>query len=68
VNADINRVYGGMIQDMPRRLDSSEYIPDCLIKTLLETQHKENFETEDIIMLAVAFAFGGVHSASNSPS
>ncbi|KAJ7876629.1 cytochrome P450 [Mycena leptocephala] len=67
LNADITRVYGGMIQDMQRRLDSSEYIPDCLIKTLLETQHKENLETEDIIMLAVAFAFGGVHSASNSP-
>ncbi|KAJ7912131.1 cytochrome P450 [Mycena leptocephala] len=60
LNADITRVYGGMIQDMQRRLDSSEYIPDCLIKTLLETQHKENLETEDIIMLAVAFAFGGI--------
>ncbi|KAJ7932907.1 cytochrome P450 [Mycena leptocephala] len=37
LNVDITRVYGGMIQDMQRRLDSSEYIPDCLIKTLLET-------------------------------
>lgn len=65
LNADITEVYGGMIHDMQRRLDNSEYVPDCLIKTLLETRHEEGVETEDILMLAVAFAFGGVHSVSD---
>ncbi|KAJ7460858.1 cytochrome P450 [Mycena galericulata] len=64
LNADITEVYGGMIQDMQKRLDNSEYVPDCLTKTLLETRQEENVDSEDILMLAVAFAFGGVHSIS----
>ncbi|KAJ7611653.1 cytochrome P450 [Roridomyces roridus] len=62
---DFTKVYGGMIQDMHARLDNSEYVPDCLIKSLLETRHEENVEFEDILGLAIAFAFGGVHSVTD---
>ncbi|KAF7363031.1 Cytochrome P450 [Mycena venus] len=62
LNADMTEVFGGMIQEMQRRIENAEYVPDCLIKTLLETPEEEKLEFEDILMLAVAFAFGGVHS------
>ncbi|KAJ7473127.1 cytochrome P450 [Mycena galericulata] len=64
LNAEITECYGGMVQDMQRRLDAGEDVPDCLIKTLLETREEEKVGTEDILMLGVAFAFGGVHSVA----
>ncbi|KAJ7147761.1 cytochrome P450 [Mycena filopes] len=64
LNADITEVYGGMVQEIQHRLNNAEYVPECLVKTLLETKGEENVDDEDILMLAVAFAFGGVHSTS----
>ncbi|KAJ7323006.1 cytochrome P450 [Mycena albidolilacea] len=62
LNSDMNRVYGDLIGEMQRRLDSKEDVPDCLVKMLLETKDEEGLSSEDILMLAIAFAFGGVHS------
>ncbi|KAJ6525470.1 cytochrome P450 [Mycena vulgaris] len=62
LNSDMNRVYGDMIGEIQRRLDSKEDVPDCLVKMLLETKDEEGLSSEDIFMLAIAFAFGGVHS------
>lgn len=55
-------MYGDMIGEMQRRLNSKEDVPDCLVKMLLETKDEEGLSSEDILMLAIAFAFGGVHS------
>ncbi|KAJ6589401.1 cytochrome P450 [Mycena capillaripes] len=62
LNAEMNRVYGEMIQSLQCRLDRAEDVPDCFVRMLLETRHEESLSSEDILMLAVAFAFGGVHS------
>ncbi|KAJ6589483.1 cytochrome P450 [Mycena capillaripes] len=62
LNAEMNRVYGEMMQAIQCRLDRAEDVPDCFVRMLLETRHEERLSSEDILMLAVAFAFGGVHS------
>lgn len=57
-------VYGTMIKDVKARMDSGEHVPDCLVKTLLETQEEENLDWEDLCMLSAVFTLGGVHSVS----
>ncbi|KAF7292084.1 Cytochrome P450 [Mycena indigotica] len=61
LNAEMNDQYGSMIAAMQERLDNGEAdaIPECAIKHILQN---EAWEHEDVLMLAVAFAFGGVHS------
>jgi hypothetical protein len=58
----ILEVYGAMINRMKARMDSGEDVPDCLVKTLILTQEQEKLDWEDMCMLSVVFAFGGVHS------
>lgn len=60
-------VYGKMILDVKARLDAGEDVPDCLVKTLLETREQEKLDWEDVCMLAAVFTLGGVHSVSLSP-
>lgn len=55
-------VYGSMIQAVKARLDAGEDVPDCLVKTLLETQEEEEMDWEDLCMLSAVFTLGGVHS------
>nr|GAT55589.1 cytochrome P450 [Mycena chlorophos] len=65
LNAEMNDQYGGMIAAMQAKLDAGlgAEIPDCAMKHLLEGAAQEGgWESEDVLMLAVAFAFGGVHS------
>jgi hypothetical protein len=63
---DLIEVYGAMILRVKARMDSGENVPDCLVKTLLETREEEKLDWEDICMLACVFTLGGVHSASFS--
>jgi hypothetical protein len=62
LHADLIEVYGAMILQVKARLDGGENVPDCLVKTLLETQEKEGLDWEDICMLTCVFTLGGVHS------
>ncbi|KAJ3900492.1 cytochrome P450 [Lentinula edodes] len=57
-------VYGTMIMRMKGRLEAGEYVPDCLVKTLIENQEKEKLDWEDLCMLSAVFTLGGVHSTS----
>ncbi|KAG6811122.1 hypothetical protein H0H92_008855 [Tricholoma furcatifolium] len=57
-------VYGSMINRVKSRMDSGEDVPDCLVKTLLETQEEEKLDWEDLCMLSAVFTLGGVHSTS----
>jgi len=61
---DLIEVYGAMILRVKARLDAGEHVPDCLAKTLIETQEQENLDWEDLCMLAAVFTLGGVHSTS----
>ena len=53
-----------MILRVKERLDSNQDVEDCLAKTLLLEQEKEELDWEDICMLTVVFTLGGVHSVS----
>lgn len=61
---DLVEVYGAMILRVKARMDAGEDVPDCLAKTLLEHQEKENLDWEDVCMLTAVFTLGGVHSVS----
>ena len=61
-------VYGSMIRRFKILMDSGEEVPDCLMKTLLESQEDEKLEWEDLCMLAAVFTLGGVHSVSTTLS
>jgi serine kinase of HPr protein (carbohydrate metabolism regulator) len=59
---DLIEVYGTMILRVKSRMDSGEDVPDCLVKTLIETQEQEGLDWEDLCMLSAVFTLGGVHS------
>ena len=63
---EIIDVYGNMIRRFKTLMDSGEEVPDCLMKTLLESQENEKLEWEDLCMLASVFTLGGVHSVSGT--
>ncbi|KAG6909248.1 hypothetical protein DXG01_001430 [Tephrocybe rancida] len=64
LHAGFLNVYGGMIDRVKSRIDTGEHVPDCLVKTLIETQEAEKLDWEDVCMLAAVFTLGGVHSVS----
>ena len=45
-------------------MDSGEEVPDCLVKTLIQSQEDEKLDWEDLCMLSAVFTLGGVHSVS----
>jgi hypothetical protein len=53
-----------MVLRVKARMNSGEVVPDCLVKTLIETQEEEGLDWEDICMLTAVFTLGGVHSVS----
>ncbi|KAG6855791.1 hypothetical protein H0H87_010804 [Tephrocybe sp. NHM501043] len=57
-------VYGSMIKRVQTRMDNGKDVPDCLVKTLLESQKEEKLDWEDLCMLSAVFTLGGVHSTS----
>ena len=59
---DLIEVYGSMIFRVKARMDAGEIVPDCLVKTLIETQEEEKLDWEDLCMLSAVFTLGGVHS------
>jgi hypothetical protein len=61
-------VYGSMIQRFQNLMNSGEEVPDCMIKTLLESQEEEKLDWKDLCTLAAVFTIGGVHSVSGTLS
>ncbi|KAI0304241.1 cytochrome P450 [Russula brevipes] len=61
---DMMEVYGAMIMRVKSRMDAGEDVPDCLVKTLLETREQEKLDWEDLCMLSSVCTLGGVHSTS----
>lgn len=55
-------VYGAMYLNVKDRVTRGDAVPDCLVKTLIDTAEKEKLDWEDTCMLAAAFTLGGVHS------
>lgn len=57
--------YGGFVTEIKNKLDSGKHVPDCLSKTMLEVQDKEQLDHLDMSILASAFMIGGVETVSN---
>ncbi|KAJ7499379.1 cytochrome P450 [Mycena latifolia] len=64
VHNGIIEVYGAMYLAVKARMDAGETVPECLVRTLIETQEIEKLDWEDTCMLAAVFTLGGVHSTS----
>lgn len=62
LHTDIIEVYGGMYLALKDRIDGGEFVPECLVKTLIDTREKEKLDWVDTCMLAAVFTLGGVHS------
>ena len=41
-------VYGSMIRRFKNLMDSGEEVPDCLVKTLIQSQGDEKLDWEDL--------------------
>ncbi|KAF8213917.1 cytochrome P450 [Mycena galopus ATCC 62051] len=59
VHADLMGFYGGLYSALKIRMDGGEIVPDCLAKTLIETEEKHKLDWEDTCMLTAAFTLGG---------
>lgn len=57
--------YGGFVTEIKDKLASGKDVPDCLAKTMLEFQEKEQLDHLDMSILASAFMIGGVETVSN---
>ena len=55
-----------MIRRFQTRMDSGEEVPDCLVKTLIQSQEDEKLDWEDLCMLSAVFTLGGVHSVNKT--
>ncbi|KIJ26770.1 hypothetical protein M422DRAFT_62096 [Sphaerobolus stellatus SS14] len=64
LHTDFMEVYGGLMLELKRRMDEGEEVPDCLVKSLFESQTKEELSWLDMCFLSIAFTTGGVHSTS----
>ncbi|KZT07800.1 cytochrome P450 [Laetiporus sulphureus 93-53] len=57
--------YGGMINDIERRMKAGEDVPDCLAKTMIELRDEEDLDHLDMAILASAFMIGGVETTAS---
>jgi hypothetical protein len=49
---NIVEVYGALIERVRVRLDQGEDVPDCLVKTLILTQEKENVRNHGCLVIS----------------
>lgn len=66
LHTDIIETYGAVYTMVKARIDGGEPVPECLVKTLIETQEGEKLDWKDTCLLAAAFTMGGVHSVRPS--
>ncbi|KAF5372255.1 hypothetical protein D9757_009648 [Collybiopsis confluens] len=64
LHQNIIDVYGSMILRVKAKLDADQYVPDCLVKTIIQDQEKEKLDWQDMVMLSAVFMLGGFFSAT----
>ncbi|KAJ7836881.1 cytochrome P450 [Mycena olivaceomarginata] len=60
----IVEIYGAVYTAIKERIEKGEGVPECLVRTLIETEEIEKLDWKDTCLLAAAFTMGGVHSTS----
>lgn len=66
LHSDLVETYGGMIKEIEARIKRGEQVPECLVKTMLQSQEEENLDSIDMAILCSAFMIGGVETVSVS--
>ncbi|CCM00858.1 uncharacterized protein FIBRA_02904 [Fibroporia radiculosa] len=57
--------YGGMINDIERRMKAGEDVPECLAKTMILARDEEQLDHLDMAILTSAFMIGGVETTAS---
>ncbi|KDR76700.1 hypothetical protein GALMADRAFT_139595 [Galerina marginata CBS 339.88] len=65
LHAGLVDTYGGMILDIDARMKRGEQVPDCLVKTLLQSREEEQLDHLDMSILCSAFMIGGVETTAS---
>ncbi|ROV90952.1 hypothetical protein VPNG_10082 [Cytospora leucostoma] len=65
LNQDLVSTYGGIIQDINRRLRLGQPVPDCLSKNMLSIKDAEQLDDLDMAILTSAFMIGGVETTAS---
>jgi hypothetical protein len=63
----IVEIYGAVYTAIKERIEKGEGVPECLVRTLIETEEIEKLDWKDTCLLAAAFTMGGVHSVCIPP-
>lgn len=65
LHADLVETYGGLIKEVEVKMKNGEDVPDCLVKTILQTQQEEELDFTDMAILCSAFMIGGVETTAS---
>jgi cytochrome P450 len=57
--------YGGMIEEIEKKLDNGIPVEDCLAKSMVQMREEEQLDDLDMAILASAFMIGGVETVRN---
>lgn len=60
LHRDLVQTYGGMINEIKKKMQAGEKVDECLTKTMLDIQQTEELDHLDTSILASAFMIGGV--------
>lgn len=62
LHSELVNVYGGLIEEVDKKMQAGGDVQDCLVKTMLLRKEKEDLDELDITMLASAFMIGGIET------
>ncbi|KAI9037331.1 cytochrome P450 [Aspergillus affinis] len=62
IHRGLVNIYGGLFKNVEKQLEEGKPVPDCLGKTMVEIQDKEQLDDLDMTMLASAFMLAGVEN------
>lgn len=65
LHRDLLSTYGGLINDIAKKMEDGETVHDCLAKSMLQIQKTEQLDHLDMSILASAFMIGGVETTAS---
>lgn len=65
LHKDLVDTYGGLINDIDRRMQHGEDVPESLAKTMLQVRETEQLDHLDMAITASAFMIGGVETVGH---
>ena len=59
LHSELVSVYGGLVKEIEEKMQAGGKVEDCLVKTMLLRNDKEDLDELDVTMLASVFMIGG---------